>query len=76
MLQGARLVLIAAAGGYGEGNTKRLEASAFDQALPCVFAHPRRALIFDTAGGGGGGAAELARDAPAQLAVGGKVTTC
>lgn len=47
MLQGARLVLIPANGGCSQANTHRLQAMAFDQGLPNVFAHPRRGLVID-----------------------------
>jgi len=50
MLQGARLLLIPANGGYSEANTHRLRTRAFDQCLPNVFAHPKRGLVIDVEG--------------------------
>ncbi len=45
MLQGATIVLIPANGGYSEANTRRLETMAMDNAVCCVFAHPKRGLV-------------------------------
>lgn len=45
MLQGAQLVVVPANGGYGEDNTRRLQTMALDNAVGCVFSHPRRGLI-------------------------------
>ena len=45
MLQGARMVLIPACGGYSQLNTGRLLASSHDNCLVCVFAHPKMGLV-------------------------------
>ena len=50
MLQEAELVVIPANGGYGEDNTRRLQTMALDNAMGCVFAHPRRGMIIDAEG--------------------------
>ncbi len=45
MLQGAKIVLIPANGGYSESNTRRLQTMAMDNAVCCVFAHPKRGFV-------------------------------
>lgn len=50
LLQAAELVAVPANGGYGQDNTDRLVTMARDNAVCCVFAHPRRALVVDHKG--------------------------
>ena len=50
MLKGAKVVLIPANGEYDDFNTNRLLTMAHDQAVGCVFAHPKRGLVIDEQG--------------------------
>ena len=50
MLKGAQLMLIPSNGDYGELNSCRLRAYAYDNGVNVLFAHPRQALVIDSLG--------------------------